>query len=38
LDEIVVNVDIDNIWKAFPWDESLKVGRHWKFFFYAILE
>jgi hypothetical protein len=26
--EIPVNVDIDNVGKAFPWDELLEVGRH----------
>jgi hypothetical protein len=27
--EFLVNVDIDNVWKAFPWDELLEVGRHY---------
>jgi hypothetical protein len=26
--ELLVNVDIDNVWKAFPWDKFLEDGRH----------
>jgi hypothetical protein len=32
VEEIITNVNIDNVRKAFPWDESLKIGRHhWSF-------
>jgi hypothetical protein len=26
--EIDVNVDIDNVWKALPWDKFVEVGGH----------
>lgn len=34
---IEISIDIDNVWKASLWDESLEVGRHWNSLRHVIL-